>query len=307
MPDARRQARIAAAFQAACEAELQALKPGNVSVYADGHGMQVQDFVRSAHAAAPWVAREGLGVGARVLAAVTATRAAVGCNTNLGIVLLCVPLACAAGQLDHTGTDDGRAAGVMRLQAALCGVLEQADRHETEQVFAAIRLARPGGLGDSAAHDVREPAQAGLLAVMCVAQARDRIAWQYAQGFEDVLGTGLEALMQGLGRGLSLPDALSGVFLAFLAAFPDSLVQRKQGDITASALQQRAAGLLVRYRQGADTVDAGIREQLLGLDRELKQQGINPGTSADLVVATLFAAELLGWVAISGESAGNGF
>ncbi|MCB1637822.1 MAG: triphosphoribosyl-dephospho-CoA synthase [Thiothrix sp.] len=44
---------------------------------------------------------------------------------------------------------------------------------------------------------------------------------------------------------------------------------------------------------------------MLAFDQELKQQGINPGTSADLVVASLFAATLLEWVPISGESAGK--
>ncbi|MCB1637823.1 MAG: triphosphoribosyl-dephospho-CoA synthase [Thiothrix sp.] len=248
MPEDRqaRQAWIAAAFQAACEAELEALKPGNVSVYGAGHGMQVRDFVRSAAIAAPWVARQELGVGARVLGAVEATRAVVGCNTNLGIVLLCVPLACAAERLrlDQTGVS-GAVAGVEKLRVALAAVLEQLDQQEAEQVFAAIRVAQPGGLGDSVTHDVREPARTGLLDIMRVAQARDRIARQYAHAFEDVLGTGLEALMQGLEQGLSLPEALSGVFLTFLAAFPDTLVQRKQGEAAARALQERAIQLLI--------------------------------------------------------------
>ncbi len=85
-----------AAFGAACRAELQALKPGNVHVHAPGHGMTVEDFERSAEAAAPWVAAPGLGVGERVLRAVESTRAACGQNTNLGILLLAAPLAAAA-------------------------------------------------------------------------------------------------------------------------------------------------------------------------------------------------------------------
>ena len=35
-------------YQQACEVELQAFKPGNVSVYADGHDMTVADFRISA-------------------------------------------------------------------------------------------------------------------------------------------------------------------------------------------------------------------------------------------------------------------
>ena len=71
-----------------------------------------------------------------MLAAVTATRAAVGQNTNLGILLLCAPLAMAA-----------QAGGALR--PALERVLAQADIADAEQVFRAIVLAAPGGLGDA--------------------------------------------------------------------------------------------------------------------------------------------------------------
>jgi len=37
---------------------------------------------------------------------------------------------------------------------------------------------------------------------------------------------------------------------------------------------------------------AAITEGLLGWDSALKSRGINPGTSADLTVATLFASRL---------------
>ena len=56
---------IAAAFLAACAAELAALKPGNVHVHAAGHGMTVEDFA-AAPAAAPAIAAAGAPVGERV-------------------------------------------------------------------------------------------------------------------------------------------------------------------------------------------------------------------------------------------------
>src|SRR5215212_511413 len=89
-------ARIAAAFATACRDELDAPKPGNVHVFADGHRMTAADFVRSAEAAALPLSAPGTRVGARILGAVEATRAAVATNTNLGIILLCAPIAAAA-------------------------------------------------------------------------------------------------------------------------------------------------------------------------------------------------------------------
>ena len=89
-------AQIRAAYLAACQAELQALKPGNVHVFADGHGMSVADFEASAAASAGALTDPALPVGERILRAVRRSRRAAGCNTNLGILLLCAPLAAAA-------------------------------------------------------------------------------------------------------------------------------------------------------------------------------------------------------------------
>ena len=88
--------RIAAAFVAACRDELAAPKPGNVHVFANGHRMTADDFIRSAEAAAGPLTAPAARVGQRILDAVEATQNVVGANTNLGIVLLCAPLAAAA-------------------------------------------------------------------------------------------------------------------------------------------------------------------------------------------------------------------
>ncbi|HET7593988.1 MAG TPA: triphosphoribosyl-dephospho-CoA synthase, partial [Stellaceae bacterium] len=84
------------AYIEACRLELRALKPGNVHVLSEGHGMTVAQFEASALASAPPLAAPGKPVGERIRDAIAATHAAVGCNTNLGIVLLAAPLWAAA-------------------------------------------------------------------------------------------------------------------------------------------------------------------------------------------------------------------
>ena len=169
---------IAAAFVAACEDELAALKPGNVHRFADGHRMTVADFEASAQAAAPALVVPGAPVGARILAAVEATRAAVGTNTNLGIVLLCAPLAAAA-----------EAPGPLRERLKV--VLATLTVADADAAFRAIRLAAPAGLGAVPGHDVADAATIDLRAAMTVAAPRDRIAHQYVTGFADVISTAL--------------------------------------------------------------------------------------------------------------------
>jgi len=271
---------IAAAYRACCELELAALKPGNVHVHADGHGMTVVDFRRSALVSAEPLTAPGCGLGERILRAVEATHAAVGCNTNLGILLLCGPLVQAA--LDPAATGD--------LQARLRRTLALADRSDTRALFAAIRLAAPAGLGEAPEHDVRATATATPLEVMRSAASRDLIARQYANGFADLFGHSL-ALLRTLERRWGDPVwATAGVYLDLLERFPDSHVARKLGTESAQRLSQRVAPFAAELL--ATDRPASCARDLSQLDRELKEGGINPGTSADLTVATLLIRRL---------------
>jgi len=300
-------AEIAAAFAAACRDELIALKPGNVHRFAGGHRMTVADFEASAAAAAPAIAAAGAAVGARILAAVEATVAAAGTNTNLGIVLLCAPLARAA-EMPAAGRPPGepesaaRAAGATAatgpapagwppLRERLAAVLAGLDVDDAAKAFRAIALANPAGLGKVEAHDVAGPATVTLAAAMAAAAGRDRVARQYATDYEDVFSIGLPTLAVSLARHGDRAVATTAVHLAFLAAFPDSHIARKHGPTAAAAVQGEAAALVAA---GAAANPPGHHAALLAFDAALKARGLNPGTTADLTVATLFADRLGG-------------
>jgi triphosphoribosyl-dephospho-CoA synthase len=268
---------IATAFVAACREEVEAPKPGNVHVFAEGHGMTVRDFLRSAEAAAPALANPSTPVGARILTAVEATFAAVGMNTNLGIILLCAPLAAAA----ETGRD---------LRGALHKTLAGLTVADAAAAFRAILRASPAGLGTARHHDVHGGADVTLLAAMQEAASRDKIAFQYASDFVDVFETGMGALTVERGKGWPAFWPVVGVYLAFLANFPDSHIARKHGAETAARVQGEARVARERYMNTANPEDA-LRDLLI-FDQNLKASGLNPGTSADLAVATVFADRL---------------
>jgi triphosphoribosyl-dephospho-CoA synthase len=269
-------AAIEAAFLAACDDELAALKPGNVHRFADGHRMTVADFQASAAAAAPGIALAGAPVGERILTAVEATRAAVGTNTNLGIVLLCAPLAAAA-----------EAPARRDLADRLAGVLVRLTVADADAAFRAIRLAAPAGLGRAAEHDVALPAQVDLGEAMAAAADRDIIARQYATGFADVFAA-LGVFRTADAELADRAAATTLLHLGLLAAMPDSHVARKHGTAAAEALRAEAEDML----KVVGTDPRPHEEALLAFDTELKRRGVNPGTTADLVVATLFADRL---------------
>ena len=270
---------VAQAFRDACLAELDALKPGNVHRFGDDPRMSVSDFERSAHAAAAPLARAGASVGERIRASVAATFEAVSHNTNLGIILLSAPLASAA--LNDEAGD---------LHRRLAKVLAGLNLKDAREAYAAIRLANPGGLGDVPRHGVDAEPAVTLLEAMRAAEGHDRIAWNYSHDFADIFALGLPRLRDAAERLWPAPLATTSVYLGFLSTIPDTLIERKFGHSQALEVQEEAGALAARLN---DRGDPGEVEQVLkDFDRSLKSRGLNPGTSADLTVATLFAASV---------------
>lgn len=274
-----RAAYLAQAFKSACIAELEALKPGNVHIFADGHGMQIQDFLHSAEVAAAPLAKPGSTVGERILHAIQATNRAVGCNTNLGIVLLCAPLIHAAYMEES-----------MPAEARLNAVLQDLTLQDAMLAFNAIKVASPAGLGASDRHDVHQPPQGTLLDAMREASEKDYIARQYANGYLEIR-LGLQCYEALLQRWQRPAWAVSGLYLHFLASYPDSHIVRKYGAGTAEAILNQA----IEYKESFFRCENPKTHMaaLLKWDAELKLNGINPGTSADMTVATLLLSGIM--------------
>ncbi len=268
---------IANDFIAACRAELAALKPGNVHAYAAGHQMETAQFEASALAAAPFVAAQTLRIGDRIERAVHASLTAANCNTNLGILLLCVPLAAAAEHPD----------GPLRLR--LASQLAALDITDARSAYRAIAAANPGGLGSARDADVASAPLISLSAAMALARDHDRIANAYVTDFADIFDFALPVYHTAL---LSTPDplrAITTLHMSLLAQFPDTHIARKFGAAAAREVQLEASRLRTVFAPAVD--DEGFAA-LLALDARLKARSLNPGTTADFVVATLFAARL---------------
>lgn len=283
--------RARAAFLAACTLDVAVRKPGNVSLHSAGHGMQAEMFLASARAAVEPLFAPGASVGARIEGAVQATLAVAGCNTNLGIVLLCAPLAAATELQPESTTPDA-------LQQALESVLAALSLDDARAAYRAIALANPGGLGEAQAQDVHDAPSIDLRAAMALAADRDLIARQYRDAYADLFERALPAL----GPGFALADlkpgtspdaatvaAVQRLYLELLGSFPDSHIVRKHGEAVAQTVMTSAQAWRARAAGGA-ALDAA--PGFAAWDESLKAQAINPGTSADLTVATLLIAGL---------------
>lgn len=267
---------IALRAQMAALLEASAPKPGNVSRYHDFGDTRFEDFLLSAAAIGPAMGDVGaLGVGAAVERAVADTRRWVRSNTNLGIVLLFAPLARAAA------LDGGP------LRRRLAGVLAELGVADAAAAYAAIRAARPGGLGTAPEQDVRTMPTVSLLEAMRLAADRDSIAREYATDFALIFETGLPTLRRARAAGAPWPAAVLETFLVLLAAAPDSLIARKRGRAAAAEVSREAARVLAAGAPGSAARDAAVAR----LDRALRAEGnaLNPGATADLAAAAIFA------------------
>ncbi|MEY4210506.1 MAG: hypothetical protein RLZ92_886 [Pseudomonadota bacterium] len=268
------------AYRQACEDELQAFKPGNVSIYSEGHDMTVEQFRLSASVSVIPLTDPSYSLGEKIYYAVKMTRDAVGCNTNLGILLLSAPLIEAVY---------GRRSG-QTLREALGNVLNRTSVEDAEWVFRAISLASPGGLGETIEQDVRARAEVTLQQAMALAADRDRIAKQYINSFKDIFDftvlTYNRAFVLSGDRGW----ATLKVFAEMLARYPDSHIERKYGKQYSEWIATEMR-LLSEHMTLFDGF-AHLLPSLYKLDEELKCKNINPGTTADFTVTTVLVVLL---------------
>lgn len=240
--------------------------------------MQFTDLVASAVAIGPAMGRAGTApVGQTILHAIRDTRRFVATNTNLGMVLLLAPLAKAAFL--------GHPAG---LRSAVADVLENLTVDDARRVFEAIRIASPGGMGRSKTMDVRETHPAGtLLDAMGEASDRDAVAREYATNYQITFEIGRPSLTDVWSGGGTLSDAIVHTALTILARVPDTLIARKQGFDRAEQVSEHAQAVL---DTGGVFSEPG-REAIKGFDAALRddRHRLNPGTTADLTTASLFA------------------
>ncbi|MFM9196613.1 MAG: triphosphoribosyl-dephospho-CoA synthase [Planctomycetia bacterium] len=250
---------------AASVLEASAPKPGNVHPAASFPDLDHAELLAAGMAIAPAMERAAeVPLGRTILAAVTASLSVTRSNANLGIVLAIAPLAAIS-------------ADAAESPAAVTEVLARLTPADAADVWQAIRLARPGGMGRSGRHDLAGPPPDDLLAAMRVAAPQDAIARLWADG-DNFLFDGLVAELEAaIGRGLRVDDAIVDAFLAQLAREPDSLIARRHGLPAAEEVSRRA-------------VDARARPATIpDFDRFLRSpRRLNPGTTADLTAAALY-------------------
>ncbi|MGA2105298.1 triphosphoribosyl-dephospho-CoA synthase [Methanoregula sp.] len=245
-------------------------KPGNVDRCHDYPDTRLEHFLASVIFSRPSLeeAASGRGrIGEIIGHAVRQTNVHNGGNTHFGAFILLIPLL-------YGGDIEGAKRAVVRTDVS--------DAVAFYKAFALTRVR----MNESDELDVNDPKTLDdlrnrnmtLYDVMEHSSPNDMVAREWVNGFL-LTRRGADMLHQ-IGQGR---EAIVEMFLTLLATEPDTFIIKKHGRDVAERTMEKARDVL-----------AG-RRVLETFDAECIENGINPGSIADITIAALFIALGEGW------------
>ena len=256
-------------------------KPGNVDRIHDFADLTYEHFIGSAVGTFPVLrkaALRGRDVGILIREAVdaSATWQKAG-NCHFGAILLLMPLCAAAS----------RSSTISQLRTNAIEVMESTTTTDAVRFYESFRRTNVRvqkghylDVNDPASVQTIQEQNLTLRDVMRISSANDTIARELVEGYPRTF-CGAELIQQFCKLGYCLNKSIVYLFLNFLREAPDTLVAKKFGPEVALEVSARANDAL-KY----STVEE--------FDEELIARRINPGTTADLVIGSLFVALLGG-------------
>ena len=273
-------------------------KPGNVHRTRSYDDMVIQDFAISAVVIGDTMeevatqAKEiddlkNAELGKFILQAVNETNRWIETNTNLGIMMMCIPIAASAAisnSFDEIQENVGRLMDATTVEDAV-------------NLYDAINVADAGGMGDQEEFDVMsEKAKDELRAnnqtmfdVLAISAPWDRLASELTTKMPVCFEIGFPTFTD-FWNTCDDVDVINKAtvltFITILSQIPDTLISRKYGDEIAESVSLKAKEIL-KFKD-----DDSFVEKLLEFDDYLYEKGYNPGTTADLTAASIFLSYL---------------
>jgi triphosphoribosyl-dephospho-CoA synthase len=297
---------IAECLELAILFEVSADKPGNVNLITGFEGTRYEHFLASAVAARTSfedAARRGVGVfngeiqiddlriGHIIKNCVEEINAwQRGGNTLLGTVILFSPIAAAAGM---TLTENDSISNISELRKNMKLVVESTTPKDAVDVYEAIKIANPSGLGKAPKLDVNDPNSVdkiieqniSLYQVFKIAAEYDRICSEWVNNYQITFDVAYPYLMEQMKKTEDLNIAIVHTFLKALADYPDTFIARKAGIEEAKEVSHMAKQVL--ELGGLETSEG--KQSLHEFDMKLRRSSnlLNPGTTADVIAAAL--------------------
>lgn len=171
---------------------------------------------------------------------------------------------------------------------------------DTIDLYNAIRLCNPGGLGRIDKYDVNDKNsisdikkdKVSLKNIFEISRDYDLISSEYSTGFNIILNEGIHFYFDVFNRNNDINIATVDTFLKILSDHPDTLIIRKSGLDAALFVSNRASEIL-KAGGISSTKGLNLTEEL---DEFLhsKEGKMNPGTTADLIVGVILCVLIFG-------------
>lgn len=275
---------IAQCAQAAMVLELSSSpKPGNVDRCHDFKDATFQQFLISAVSAYPVYRKAAAGggrIGQLLIEAVESwSHWNIPGNTHFGTLVLMIPLTIAAGRCESPD----------RLKVELTRTLKETNVDDAVDFYTAFERAKARvvdvpqfSLTDPAWREELHSQGNTLLDLMNLSRGHDIIAREWSDGY--LRSFDLADRLTVRVRSYGPSEGVVRVYLEALSDEPDSLIAAKFGEKKAKEVSLRAKVAL------EDETLLTVKK----LDRELLEEDVNPGSTADLIAASLFISLLRG-------------
>ncbi|WP_287585131.1 triphosphoribosyl-dephospho-CoA synthase [Candidatus Borrarchaeum sp.] len=279
-------------------------KPGNVHRTADFADTRYEHYLAGAVAIGPAIARAAsqgvklqkgeiqtsdVGIGRWILQGIRDVKQWNEPNTNLGMLILMVPLATAAGTLIEK-----REFEIELLRKQFNHIVRATTPQDALDLYQAIATVSPGGMGkvddeadvtDENTWNILKEREITLFRTMEISQEWDTISKEFVTALELSLGKGYPFFRQTYVSTKDVNITTVHTFLFLLSSKPDTLIQRKLGNEAAMQVSYKAKEVL---EMGGLLTQKGT-DALHHFDRSLRdsENRYNPGTTADLISVIL--------------------
>jgi triphosphoribosyl-dephospho-CoA synthase len=258
-------------------------KPGNIDRDHNYTDTRFEHFLASAVGVYPVLEKAAgskSGVGSLIQEAVhESSKWQKGGNTHFGAFLLLIPLVMAAGRCDSTKCLKEQVRKVVRETTVEDAIeLYRAFSHARVKVKPVDDL----DLGDVASPDKIQERGLTLFNLMEISSGYDMLAEEWTNGFKKTFESA--ASIQNKVKKYGINDAVVLTFMELLSRNKDTFIQTKFDSKKAEEVSLRAKEIL----QKGDLEK--VKDEIHAFDKFLLSEGINPGSTADIIIAGLFVS-----------------
>ncbi len=258
-------------------------KPGNIDRDHNYTDTRFEHFLASAvgvYTVLEKAARSESGVGALIHEAVIeSSRWQKGGNTHFGAFILLIPLVMAAGKCEDKNCLKAQVKNVVRDTTV-------EDAIEFYRAFSKVRVkVRPVSdldLGEAASIDKIREQGLTFFNLMEISSGYDMLAEEWTNGFRKTFQCA--AAIQDKLKKYGINDAVVLTFMELLSRNKDTFIQTKFDSKKAEEITLRSKKI---FEKG---FLEDIMDDIKAFDEELLKEGINPGSTADIIIAGLFVS-----------------